>query len=60
MKLHSNPHRSRSILAGLLALTLMFSMLPTAFAAQQNSYHDPANTGCRHPVARMSWMLIVL
>ena len=26
----------------LLALTLMFSMLPTAFAAQQNSYHDPA------------------
>ena len=42
MKLHSNPHRSRSILAGLLALTLMFSMLPTAFAAQQNSYHDPA------------------
>lgn len=42
MKLHSNPHRPRSILAGLLALTLMFSMLPTAFAAQQNSYHDPA------------------
>ena len=26
----------------LLALTLMLSMLPTAFAAQQNSYHDPA------------------
>ncbi len=42
MKLHSNPHRPRSILVGLLALTLMFSMLPTAFAAQQNSYHDPA------------------
>ena len=42
MKLHSTPHRPRSILAGLLALTLMFSMLPTAFAAQQNSYHDPA------------------
>ena len=42
MKLHSNPHRPRSILAGFLALTLMFSMLPTAFAAQQNSYHDPA------------------
>lgn len=38
MKLHSTPHRPRSILAGLLALTLMFSMLPTAFAAQQNSY----------------------
>ena len=42
MKYHSNSHRPRSILAGLLALTLMFSMLPTAFAAQQNSYHDPA------------------
>ena len=42
MKYHSNSHRPRSIVAGLLALTLMFSMLPTAFAAQQNSYHDPA------------------
>ena len=42
MKYHSNPHRPRSLLAGLLTLALIFSMLPTAFAAQQNSYHDPA------------------
>ena len=26
----------------LLVVALVFSMLPTAFAAQQNSYHDPA------------------
>ena len=26
----------------LLVMALVFSMLPTAFAAQQNSYHDPA------------------
>lgn len=26
----------------LLALVMCVGMLPTAFAAQQNSYHDPA------------------
>ena len=25
----------------LLTLTLCLSMIPTAFAGQQNSYHDP-------------------
>lgn len=36
-------HRtSRRALALLLSLTLCVSMIPSAFAAQQNSYHDPA------------------
>lgn len=39
MKEH--PH-SRRALALLLAVVLCFSLIPTAFAAQQNSYHDPA------------------
>lgn len=33
---------SRSILAGLLAIVMIFSLVPTAFAAQENGYHDPA------------------
>lgn len=39
MKEHSH---SRRALALLLAVVLCFSLLPTASAAQQNSYHDPA------------------
>ena len=39
MKEHSH---SRRALALLLAVVLCFSLIPTAFAAQQNSYHDPA------------------
>ena len=33
---------ARSALALLLAAVLCLGMMPTAFAAQQNSYHDPA------------------
>lgn len=37
-------HRtSRRALALLLSLTLCVSMIPSVFAAQQNSYHDPAD-----------------
>ena len=32
---------SHRVLAMLLTLTLCLSMIPTASAAQQNSYHDP-------------------
>jgi len=34
--------RARSALALLLAVVLFVSMVPSAFAGQQNSYHDPA------------------
>lgn len=33
---------ARSLLAGFLAVVLLFSLVPAASAAQQNSYHDPA------------------
>ena len=29
-------------LAGLLVVAMFFSFVPTAFAAQENGYHDPA------------------
>ena len=36
-------HRQRrSLLAAFLAVVMLFSLMPTAFAGQQNSYHDPA------------------
>lgn len=35
-------HPPRRVLALLLALVLCLSAMPAAFAAQQNSYHDPA------------------
>ena len=36
-------HRQRrSLLAAFLAVVMLFSLMPSAFAAQQNSYHDPA------------------
>lgn len=34
--------RARSALALLLAVVLCIGMVPTAFAAQENGYHDPA------------------
>ena len=34
--------RTRSILALLLAVSLCIGMAPSAFAAQENGYHDPA------------------
>ncbi len=34
--------RLRSLLAGCLALAMLFSLMPTAFAGQEDSYHDPA------------------
>ena len=41
MNLKKN-HYSRRALALLLTLVMCVGMIPTAFAAQQNSYHDPA------------------
>lgn len=41
MNLKKN-HYSRRALALLLMLVMCVGMIPTAFAAQQNSYHDPA------------------
>ena len=35
--------RAHSMLALLLVLTMCIGLVPTAFAAQQNSYHDPAD-----------------
>ena len=36
-------HRQRrSLLAAFLAVVMLFSMMPTAFAAQEDNYHDPA------------------
>lgn len=42
MHLNKNHTLSRRALAMLLTLALCFSLVPSAFAAQQNSYHDPA------------------
>ena len=36
---------SHRVTAMLLTLTLCLSMIPTAFAGQQNSYHDPSVKG---------------
>lgn len=55
MHLNKNHTISRRALAMLLTLTLCFSLVPSAFAAQQNSYHDPAEHWMRRPTARMSW-----
>ena len=44
MNLKQN-HYSRRALALLLTLVMCVGMIPTAFAAQQNSYHDPPSTG---------------
>ena len=36
-------HRQRrSLLAAFLAVVMLFSLMPTAFAAQEDNYHDPA------------------
>ena len=35
-------HFSRSFISLLLALALCMSLVPSAFAAQENGYHDPA------------------
>ena len=59
MNLKKN-HYSRRALALLLTLVMCVGMIPTAFAAQQNSYTTPQNTGCRHPVEPMSWTPTVL
>ena len=34
--------RLRSLLASLLAVAMLFSLMPTAFAGQEDGYHDPA------------------
>lgn len=55
MHLNKNHTFSRRALAMLLTLTLCLSLVPSAFAAQQNSYHDPAEHCAGRPTARMSW-----
>ena len=55
MHLNKNHTFSRRALAMLLTLTLCFSLVPSAFAAQQTATMTPPNTGCRRPTARMSW-----
>ena len=36
-------HRQRrTLLAAFLAVVMLFSLMPTAFAAQEDNYHDPA------------------
>lgn len=36
--MHTKYHRSRSLLAGFLAVVMLVSLVPAASAAQQNSY----------------------
>ena len=57
MNLKKN-HYSRRALALLLTLVMCVGMIPTAFAAQQNSYHDPAEHWMRQktPAGRI-WTL---
>lgn len=38
----TNKKHIRRGLAGLLAVVMLFSLAPAAFAAQENGYHDPA------------------
>ena len=38
----NNHHSPRRLTALLLVVAVMLSLIPSAFAAQQNSYHDPA------------------
>lgn len=38
----TNKTHIRRGLAGLLAVVMLFSLVPAAFAAQENGYHDPA------------------
>ncbi len=40
--MNKNHTFSRRVLAMILTLVLCISLVPSAFAAQQNSYHDPA------------------
>ena len=38
----NNHHSPRRLTALLLVIAVMLSLIPSAFAAQENSYHDPA------------------
>ena len=42
MKSKTTRHGLKRMTALLLALVLCMGMMPSAFAAQQDSYHDPA------------------
>ncbi|MDD3228217.1 MAG: S-layer homology domain-containing protein [Oscillospiraceae bacterium] len=35
-------HHFRTVITALLAVVMLLSLMPSAFAAQENSYHDPA------------------
>lgn len=50
MNLKKNHYSQASRWRLLLTLVMCVGMIPTAFAAQQNSYHDPAEHWMRHPV----------
>ena len=51
---------ARSLLAGFLAVVLLFSLVPAASAAQQNSYHDLLRIGKRRWTVPTSWMPMLL
>ena len=48
MKSKTTRHGLKRMTALLLAVVLCVGMVPTAFAAQQNSYHDPAEHWMEH------------
>ena len=56
MKSKTSRHCLKRLSSLLLAVALCIGMMPGAFAAQENGYHDPAEH-CRRPMtAPMSWM----
>ena len=44
----NNHYSPRRLTALLLVVAVMLSLIPSAFAAQQNSYHDPAEHWMEH------------
>ena len=56
MKSKTSSHGLKRMTALLLAVVLCIGMMPSAFAAQQDSYHDPADhwqeANTKHSTAR--------
>ena len=55
MKSKTTRHGLKRMTALLLAVVLCVGMVPTAFAAQQDSYHAPLRTGRRPTTAPTNW-----
>lgn len=55
MKSKTTRHGLKRMTALLLAVVLCVGMVPTAFAAQQDSYHDPAENWRRPTTAPTNW-----